>query len=153
MELQLQRETVAEIDRHALETYPNECCGAVLAGDSDQSVRRITNIQDRLHREDPLKHPRDARIAYFMDPKELLAVLRESEAERKPIRAFYHSHPEHGAYFSEEDKARAMAWDEPAYPDACYLVVSVVGGAIRERLAVAWDAVRKDFAEIALMIE
>ncbi len=153
MELHLRKETVAEIDRHALESYPEECCGAVLAADSEQWVRRITNIQDRLHREDPVRHPRDAGTAYFMEPKELLAVLREAEDERKLIRAFYHSHPEHGAYFSAEDSTRAMAWDEPAYPDACYLVVSVVAGTVRERLAVAWDFGKKEFTEIALVIE
>ena len=74
-----------------------------------------------------------------MDPKELYAVLREAEERNRPLRVLYHSHPDHDAYFSAEDKARAMAWDEPAYPGAFYLVVSVVGGRVRDHLAVAWD--------------
>lgn len=153
MNLRLSKQTIERIDRHALETYPDECCGAVLAGDGDERVCKITNIQAGLHREDSVNHPRDARTAYFMDPKELLTVLREAEDDKKSILAFYHSHPEHGAYFSAEDKAQAMAWDEPAYPDACYLVVSVVAGTVRERLAVAWDATKRDFTTIDLVIE
>ena len=137
--------TLEEIDRHAAEAYPYECCGMVLGDGERERVRRIDNIQDRLHAEDPAAHPRDSRTAYFMDPQQLYAVLREAERDRCPIRLFYHSHPEHGAYFSEEDMARAMAWDEPAYPGACYLVVSVVAGRVADRLAVAWDGERQKF--------
>jgi len=141
--------TLEAIDRHAAESYPNECCGAVLVDDDGEVVRPITNIQDRLHAENPEKHPRDARTAYFMDPKELYAVLRE--AEERPLRVLYHSHPDHDAYFSAEDKARALAWDEPAYPGAFYLVVSVVGGHVRDRLVVAWDAERRDFKPVGIV--
>ena len=150
--LRLRQSTLDEIERHALESYPSECCGAVLVGDGLESVRRISNIQDRLHREDPIKHPRDARTAYFMEPKELFELLREADQHHHPIRIFYHSHPEHGAYFSEEDKARAMAWDEPAYPEAAHLVVSVVGGIVKDRLAVVWDPERRDFVPAELAI-
>lgn len=152
MKLGIDRGAVEEIDRHACEAYPDECCGVVLWGGGRDHVRRITNIQNRLHAEDPREHPRDARIAYFMEPKELYAVLREAETAGRRILAFYHSHPEYGAYFSEEDKARAMAWDEPAYPEACQIVVSVVAGAVRERIAVAWDERSREFAEVDLAI-
>jgi len=150
--LRLRQSTLDEIERHALESFPSECCGAVLVGDGLESVRRISNIQDRLHREDPIKHPRDARTAYFMEPKELFELLREADQRHHAIRIFYHSHPEHGAYFSEEDKARAMAWDEPAYPDAAHLVVSVVGGIVKDRLAVVWDPGRREFVTAELAI-
>ena len=152
MVLRLRQSTLEDIDRHAAESYPNECCGAVLAEDGREIVRRITNIQDRLHSEDPGKHPRDARTAYFMDPKELYSVLREVEEQNRPLRVLYHSHPDHDAYFSAEDEARAMAWDEPAYPGTFYLVVSVVDGGVRDRLAVAWDPERRDFAAVEIVV-
>ena len=123
---------------------------SVAGGDA---VRPIANIQDQLHAEDPAQHPRDATIAYFMDPKELYTVLRESEEHSRPIRLFYHSHPDHGAYFSAEDEARAMAWDEPAYPGAYYLVVSVVDGAVKDRLAVTWDEAQRKFAPVDVTID
>jgi len=151
--LRLQKQAVEEIDRHAERAYPRECCGVVLSVANADQVRPITNIQDRLHTEDPIQNPRDATIAYYMDPQELYAVLRESEDLAHPIRVFYHSHPDHGAYFSAEDEARAMAWDEPAYPGAYYLVVSVAKGSVKDRLAVAWDATNRKFAPVDVAID
>ena len=145
MTLQVARRTLDEIDCHAAESYPRECCGVVVGDGVREQVRRIDNIQDRIHADDPAAHPRDARTAYFMDPQQLYVALRDAERHSSPIRVFYHSHPDHGAYFSDEDKARAMAWDEPAYPGACYLVVSVVAGRVADRLAVLWDPDRREF--------
>ena len=151
--LRLRKATIDEIDHQALDSYPEESCGAVLVAGDEEWVRPITNIQNRLHRESPVEHSRDARTAYFMEPKELLCVLRESEDRKRPIRVFYHSHPEHGAYFSEEDRARAIAWDEPAYPEAAYLVVSVYGREVKDRRAYAWDPAKRDFVEADLVVE
>jgi adenylyltransferase/sulfurtransferase len=150
--LRLSKITLDLIDRHAIESYPNECCGAVSFGEGGETIHRIANIQDRLHAEDPIQHPRDARIAYFMDPKQLFAVLREADQAKRSLGLLYHSHPEHGAYFSDEDRARAMAWDEPAYPEAAHLVVSVVGGRVKERLAVVWDPERREFVPAEIVV-
>jgi proteasome lid subunit RPN8/RPN11 len=150
--LRLRKITLDRIDRHALDSYPSECCGAVLFGEGDETVRPIANIQDRLHAQDPIKHPRDARIAYFMDPKQLFEVLREAEETKRSLGLLYHSHPDHGAYFSAEDQARALAWDEPAYPDATHLVVSVVDGTVQDRLAVVWDPERREFVPTEIAV-
>lgn len=145
-------ETVEAIDRQSIASWPEECCGAVLARNDREWVHAITNIQNRLHAENPAEHPRDARTAYFMEPRELLAVLREADDQKRPIRVFYHSHPEHDAYFSAEDKARAMAWDEPAYPETVYLVVSVYGREVKDRRAYAWNEAKRDFIEVPLVV-
>jgi [CysO sulfur-carrier protein]-S-L-cysteine hydrolase len=150
--IQVARHTLDEIERHAEESYPRECCGVVVGDGARERVNRIDNIQDRMHAEDPAAHPRDSRTAYFMDPQQLYAVLRDTERESSLIRVFYHSHPDHGAYFSDEDTARAMAWDEPAYPGACYLVVSVVGGRVAGRIVVRWDADRREFVPADLVV-
>lgn len=152
MTLQVARRTLDEIDRHATESYPRECCGVVVGDGVREQVRRIDNVQDRMHADDPAAHPRDARTAYFMDPQQLYVALRDAERHSSPIRVFYHSHPDHGAYFSDEDKARAMAWEEPAYPGACYLVVSVVAGRVADRLAVRWDPDRREFIPTELEV-
>ena len=149
----LSKDALDEIERHALEAYPEECCGAVLSVAGSDSVRRIRNIQNQLYAEDPARNPRDARTAYFMDPKELFALLREAEEQARPIHLFYHSHPEHGAYFSDEDQARAVAWDEPAYPGAGFLVLSVIAGAVEDRLAVTWDPQRGRFVDTDLVVD
>jgi proteasome lid subunit RPN8/RPN11 len=152
MAVRIRKRALDEIDRHAVEAYPEECCGVVLASDGVEEVRRITNVQNDLHDRDPEHYPRDARTAYFMEPGELEKCLREVDAGRS-IRLFYHSHPDHGAYFSAEDKAAATPFGEPSYPDACYLVVSVRDGRVDRRLLVTWDTAKEDFVEIPLVVE
>jgi hypothetical protein len=45
-----------------------------------------------------------------------------------------------------------MAWDEPAFPDAVYLVVSVYGDQSRGVKAFAWDEEQVDFTEAELVV-
>ncbi len=148
--IHVQPQTWDAICRHAQETFPEECCGAILEGSGDEKVHRITNIQNAMHTKDPQSYPRDATIAYFMNPKELLAVIRETDSSKATLKAFYHSHPNHDAYFSAEDRARAMFVDEPSYPDAAYLVISIYDREVRVIRAYVWDGTSKDFVEAPL---
>jgi proteasome lid subunit RPN8/RPN11 len=141
------------ICRHAQDTFPDECCGAILKRGGVEEVRRITNIQNAMHAKDPHGYPRDATIAYFMDPKELLAVIKEADSGRAELQAFYHSHPNHDAYFSAEDKARAMFGEEPSYPDTAYLVISIYDRQVKTVRAYRWDEKKKDFMETILSTE
>lgn len=150
METRIGRRALDTIERHAVECYPEECCGIVLDGDD---VRRIRNVQNELHARDPKAYPRDARIAYFMEPAELAAVLREVEERGRRIVLFYHSHPDHDAYFSEEDEAAATPFGEPSYPDAAQLVISVREGTVAGRILVRWEAAAAAFVEAALVTE
>ena len=143
----LARAALDQIFAHARATTPEECCGAVVEADDRDDVRRFTNLQGKLHREKPDEYPRDATTAYTPEPKELLAALRCGEAPGARLKAFYHSHTRVGAYFSGEDRARAMFGDDPAYPDVAYLVVSDsrTEGEVR---AFRWDEAARDFAEV-----
>jgi len=152
--LHLKRPIWDGLCRHAQETFPEECCGAIVLGaDGEETVRRITNRQNAMHAKDPRNYPRDATIAYFMDPKELLAIIQETEGGGATLKAFYHSHPNHDAYFSAEDKARAMFIDEPSYPDTAYLVISIYDREVRAIRAYLWNEERKDFVETSLSTE
>ena len=55
--------------RHAQDTFPDECCGAILTRAGRAEVRRIDNIQNAMHAKDPETYPRDASTAYFMQPQ------------------------------------------------------------------------------------
>lgn len=136
-----------EISRHAVDSFPEECCGVILNNGSTDEVRRMRNIQNHLHAKDPETYPRDATIAYTMDPKELEAVLREAEVTGSKLKAFYHSHPGHEAYFSEEDKAFATPFGEPAYPECAQIVISVYDRVVKRISAYAWAQGKKDFVE------
>ncbi len=148
--LRLPSGLIARMQAHGEETFPDECCGAlILDAKGALSIRRCTNVQNDLHREDPEKHPRDARTAYYIDPKELLAVTREVDEVGGSIAVLYHSHPDHPSYFSDEDRARAVIeeWDEPIYPDAAYVVVSVMDGKASDIKAFVWDEDTRGFIE------
>ena len=149
--LTLERAALDEILAHARATHPDECCGAVVARDGHDHVRRFTNLQNELHAKDPAAHPRGAETAYTPDPKELYAALTEGDAPGARLAAFYHSHTRTGSYFSGEDRARAMFDDDPAYPDVAYLVVSD-SRTPGEARAFRWDETRRDFVEVPVEV-
>ncbi len=151
--VRLSAQTWDAICRHAQATFPDECCGVILSRGVVQEVCPIANIQNAMHAKDPQGYPRDARIAYFMDPKELLTVLKEVDEGKADLSAFYHSHPNHDAYFSAEDKARALFGDEPSYPGASYVVISIYEREVKAIRAYAWDVEKKDFVEQELRTE
>ena len=149
--LRLERAALEAILAHARATHPEECCGAVVEASGRDVVRHFTNVQGRLHREDPAANPRDAETAYTPDPKELFAALRDGEAPGARLKVFYHSHTRVGAYFSGEDRARAMFGDEPSYPEVTYLVVSD-SRTRGEARAFRWSDGTHDFVEVPLEV-
>lgn len=148
--IHLQPSTWDAICHHARETFPDECCGAILENAGHEETHRVANIQNAMHAKDPRSYPRDATIAYFMDPKELFAVLKQVDSGTATLKAFYHSHPNHDAYFSAEDKTRAMFGDEPSYPEVIHLVVSIYDREVRVIRAYCWDGEKQDFVETTL---
>ena len=150
--LRLARAGLQEIYAQSQAEYPAECCGILTApGPRAQSqVHPCVNIQDRLHEQEPEEYPRSARIAYFIDPQEQFGIIAQAERAGGLVTGFYHSHIDVEAYFSQEDKERAMFWDEPAYPEAVYLVVSVRQGTVRGYKCFAWDAEKRDYLEVEM---
>jgi [CysO sulfur-carrier protein]-S-L-cysteine hydrolase len=145
----LEKEQLYEIHRHAVEEYPYECCGIVV-GDLDHNddnvVHRCENIQNKLHEKDPENFTRDARTAYNISALVLQKLLSEASSKGKVFKVLYHSHPEHDAYFSEEDTRMALFDGEsPIYPGTQYLVVSVYDKKIRDQALFGWDPKTKTF--------
>jgi proteasome lid subunit RPN8/RPN11 len=149
-EVLLTAETWNEISRHSQESFPDECCGVVLSNGVKDQVRRLENIQNKLHALDPATYPRTAAIAYAMDPRELESVIDDAEKSGAKLKAFYHSHPDHEAYFSAEDKAFAMPFGEPTFPNATQIVVSVYDRVVKAIKAFAWSDENRDFVELPI---
>ena len=149
-EVLLTQETWNEISRHSQETFPEECCGVVLSNGVKDQVRRLQNIQNKLHALDPATYPRTAAIAYAVDPRELESVIDDADKAGAKLKAFYHSHPDHEAYFSAEDKAFATPFGEPTFPNAAQIVVSVYNRAVKAIKAFAWSDEKKDFVELPI---
>lgn len=144
----LSQQTWEDISRHAVKTFPEECCGVILSGGAQERVQPLKNIQNQLHALDPETYPRDATIAYAMDIQELESVIRESDSKGFKIKAFYHSHPDHEAYFSEEDKAFAIPFGEPTFPHSAQIVVSIYSRVVKRIAGYIWSEQIKDFIEI-----
>lgn len=95
---------------HCEKHYPEEACGLLLGppeGAVATDCRPCANVQNRLHAEAPKEHPRDARTAYRIDPRELFDLTRRLRAEGLEMKAIFHSHADVGAYFSDEDQRQA----------------------------------------------
>jgi proteasome lid subunit RPN8/RPN11 len=117
--------TYALVGRLAMEAYPHECCGLLLgpAGGPPWTVTRVETAKN-------LDTER-ARDRYLMDPADRLAAEEAARAAGLAVVGFYHSHPDHDAYFSPTDLARSeeYQWGEPWVPPTyAYLVVSVRDG-------------------------
>ena len=139
----------ARVREQAEAEYPAECCGVLLTRAGTEPHRLLLpckNVQNELHAKDPQRHPRDARTAYFIDPKDLLAIGRR-EGQGYGVDVIYHSHIDAGAYFSATDKQNALMDGEPFYPAATYVVVSVMEGKVADIRAFVWTPDVRDFVE------
>ena len=123
------------LSRHAMEIYPEECCGFVLA---DGSVHTGTNIQGILNKSQPARYSRDATVSYVLSVADNV-LLNISLTSTNPAVLIYHSHPDVGAYFSREDEDKALFAGEPIYPVG-YLVIDVRKTGVHEAKLFAWHA-------------
>jgi proteasome lid subunit RPN8/RPN11 len=100
------------IRRHAEETYPHECCGALVGrGDAVTDAVALPNTTEEGPRRRFLVRPSDYR----------LAEQRATELGGELL-GFYHSHPDHPAKPSQYDL-------DHAWPTFAYVIVAVAAGA------------------------
>lgn len=151
--LRIERGVLAVVLAHAREMHPDECCGAIVERAGRDEAWRMRNVQNELHARDPVAFPRTAQTAYALgrEDTERLDAATLGKPDVGTLKAIYHSHSKNGAYFSGEDRARAMFMDEPTYPDVAYLVISDARteGEVK---AFRWDDTQRDFAEVPVEI-
>lgn len=99
--LQIARPIYDAIRAHGEETYPHECCGALLGG-ADGNGWRITALRKAGNTLTDSAHNR-----YQIAPAELVKIEREARSRGLSIAGFYHSHPDHPAQWSATDFAEA----------------------------------------------
>jgi [CysO sulfur-carrier protein]-S-L-cysteine hydrolase len=151
--MRLDKHLYDEMKKHALEVFPEECCGFILYDpEADQEiVRRIRNVATERHQKDPANFPRDGRDGYIMDERELLEINRAMDEQSCELRCIYHSHPNGKAYFSKEDEARAKMWDEPIYPEAVYIVLGTDGQSITGMTGHLWNEERLEYESVRIV--
>src|SRR6267378_1577248 len=100
-----------EIRRHGEETYPHECCGALVGrGNRVKAAVALPNTTEEGPRRRFLVRPSDYR----------LAEGRAAELGGELL-GFYHSHPDHPARPSQYDL-------DHAWPTFAYVIVAVAAG-------------------------
>ena len=111
---EITEDQLAEIFVHADRRYPAECCGYV----SPSGVRACANVVADVAASDRTSH-----TGFAFGPRDLLALSRSFDTDDAAF-VIYHSHPDAGAYFSEEDARFAVVEGAPVYP-VDHLVVDV----------------------------
>ncbi len=114
--LQLTRAVYDAIRAHGEETYPRECCGALLGTPAADGWRIEASVKARNTRTD------SARNRYSIAPAELVKIEREARGRGLSIGGFYHSHPDHPAEWSQADLAEAH------WIGCSYVIVAVALG-------------------------
>jgi proteasome lid subunit RPN8/RPN11 len=112
--LQISEELAARIRAHGIETYPHECCGAILGtDDSDRIVRDLMPLQNR--RDD------SPRNRFEVTPDDVRMAEKTATDKKLDLIGWYHSHPDAPARPSEFDREHAWPWYS-------YIIVSIQKG-------------------------
>jgi proteasome lid subunit RPN8/RPN11 len=132
-QLRLPRSVEQEIRRHGEETYPHECCGAMLGRDGRvESVVALPNTTE----EGP-------RRRFLVRPSAYREAERRASELGGELLGFYHSHPDHPARPSQYDL-------DHAWPTFAYIIVSVAQGVSQEMTVWFLKEDRSSFDEGAL---
>jgi proteasome lid subunit RPN8/RPN11 len=99
--LRLSQAVYASLRAHGEETYPYECCGALLGHESSEGWQVVAAVRAGNTRTD------SAHNRYNIAPAELVKIEREARSRGLGIAGFYHSHPDHPAHWSSTDLAEA----------------------------------------------
>ena len=107
--LKIAKSTWEALRRHGEETYPHECCGAMLGTiEADGEIIVTSIVRCGNTRTDSPQN------RYNIDPRELMNIQRDALKAGVDIVGFYHSHPDHPARWSPTDLAEAH-WTGCAY--------------------------------------
>jgi proteasome lid subunit RPN8/RPN11 len=117
--LKLRRDLAAKIQAHGMETYPHECCGAILGRDSDGSREVLDLLPLANRRED------SPRNRFEVTPGDVQLAEKTAREKKLELIGWYHSHPDAPARPSEFDREHAWPWYS-------YIIVSIQSGMPRE---------------------
>jgi proteasome lid subunit RPN8/RPN11 len=112
----LSNEIAAKIRSHGAETYPHECCGALLGRELADDLREIVALFPLVNRRDD-----SPRNRFSVTSDDVRDAEKAARAQGLDVLGWYHSHPDHPAKPSQYDQDHAWPWYS-------YIIVSVVNG-------------------------
>jgi len=105
--VQIKRQLLEAVVRHAQEESPRECCGLLMGeGEIVTHHRPMTNVLE-------------SNVRYAMEAQALFQFFKDLRAANQKHLGIYHSHPASEAYPSETDVRESF------YPDCAYFIVSL----------------------------
>ncbi|MGH9774714.1 MAG: Mov34/MPN/PAD-1 family protein [Candidatus Acidiferrales bacterium] len=137
--LKISEEIARGIRAHGAETYPNECCGALL-GREDAEGREVLGLLPLINRRADSPQNR-----FSLTPEDVRGAENAAREKGWDLIGWYHSHPDSPARPSEYDREHAWPWFS-------YIIVSVVNREAREIFSWRLSEDRSAFApeEISL---
>lgn len=119
MPLKIGRGDIENIHRHARETYPEECAGAIVGMDTGE----MKVVVDVWPAENTHEDERSRR--FLIEPLQIKKFEEDAAGRDMDLLGFYHSHPDHPAEPSEYDQ-------EHAWPYYSYVIASVSQDSVRD---------------------
>jgi proteasome lid subunit RPN8/RPN11 len=101
-DLYVPRAIYESLRAHGEETYPHECCGALLGTPLQKGSWKVAVAVRAGNTRSDSAHNR-----YHIAPAELVKIQREARTRGLEIAGFYHSHPDHPAIWSTTDFVEA----------------------------------------------
>jgi len=120
--LRISESLTEEIRRHSRESYPYECCGALLGRDEAYgtilpgTTREVVDLFPLINRRDD-----SPRNRYSVTAEDVRHAEQAAQSRGLDLIGWYHSHPDHPARPSEFDRQHAWPWYS-------YVIVSVQRG-------------------------
>jgi proteasome lid subunit RPN8/RPN11 len=108
-QLKISSELADQIRAHGVQTYPHECCGALLGRDTEVADRRVHREIHALH---PLINRRDdsPKNRFSVTSQDVLDAEKAARQQGLEVVGWYHSHPDHPARPSQYDRDHAWPW-------------------------------------------
>jgi len=135
-----------KIRAHGAETYPHECCGALLGRDSSletgtKSERESLTPPREILSLFPLVNRRDdsPRNRFSVTAEDVLDAEKAARQQGLEVVGWYHSHPDHPARPSQYDRDHAWPWYS-------YIIVSVQNGSPQDMTSWRLNDDREEFA-------
>ena len=133
--LRIGAEWEQKIRAHGVETYPHECCGALLGRDVDATGREILGLFPLVNRRDD--SPRNRFAVTADDVRDAERAAAEAKLD---VVGWYHSHPDHPSRPSGYDKDHAWPWYS-------YIIVSVDSAVAKVMTSWRLNDDREDYTE------
>lgn len=152
--LRITSQALAIVEQAARDAYgrDEEACGYLSGPAADPLLcdlgTELPNLANKYHAADPEGHPRTGREYFKINSLKFEKAIAAGSAEGRPVKVFFHSHLDCGAYFSAEDAASMTngGTGSPAY-ELAYLVTAVDAGEVTAHRLFIWDAASKGFVE------